>query len=126
MSPPLINVPDVFLINSYEYNSLFSIPISTQNTFVSGLEWEKIIESVPQNFVLPNPESIAVFQKMKGDSYNLPFTNKTLTSNIFVDSQTWEAILQNLPIDYQLPHLLVLNTFKPMDTDSYRSIFSLL
>ncbi|MED1488609.1 hypothetical protein [Bacillus smithii] len=83
---------------------MFSTLFSTPNMFVDDRVWKHIKNSLPENYVLPNPVIKEMFKPMSGDFYNSLFSTPLSTPEVFVDHEVWESIKASLPPDYVIPN----------------------
>jgi hypothetical protein len=124
-SPKFIeDTPETSYIYSEKYHSLFK-SIGTQDVvIVSEQVWDQIQQSLPQNYIMPNPVIMALFQSMSSDSYDNMFNNPSSIPHLFVDNKLWNDITHVLPQSYILPNPVFDKITKPMSDKYYETIFS--
>jgi hypothetical protein len=69
--------------------------------------WRRIVTWLPNEYMLPNPDSIRILLPMTADSYRNLFCVPYRNPLILVDEQVWNRIKAALPKDYQLPKAIV-------------------
>ena len=104
----LIPNPDIInhlkTMSSDSFNHLFPKSNPTPHLFVDPVIWNRITNSLPQSYELPNPVLETISKPMTGKYYDGLFSPSLESSNkIFVDHTIWEPIKKNLPSSYSLP-----------------------
>jgi hypothetical protein len=62
-----------------------------------------VTASLPDDYVLPNPESVRILLPMTADFYRSLFSSPSVHLELMVDDQIWKRIKAALPLDYKIP-----------------------
>ncbi|TVY02159.1 hypothetical protein [Cohnella terricola] len=65
--------------------------------------WRKVTESLPDDYVLPNPESMRMLLPMTADFYRSLFLISSARPDLIVDDHIWKRIKAALPSNYKIP-----------------------
>nr|WP_106779642.1 hypothetical protein [Lysinibacillus timonensis] len=85
------DLSDIDVIEQSDYNSLFLVKNSTSHIYMPRPILLKIIRSLPEGYVFPNPEAIQLL-KEEVEKFN----------EQKIDQEVLNQILQNLPPNYSL------------------------
>ena len=124
-SPKFIeDPPETSYIFSEKYHSLFKSTGTKDVVIVSEQVWNQIQQSLPPDFIMPNPDNLELFQSMSSDSYDNLFNNPSSLPHLIVDTTLWNHITHALPQSYILPNPLFDKITAPMSDVYYDNIFS--
>jgi hypothetical protein len=87
---------------SYQANSDMNIDLSDTSFFHFGI-FRIIATSLPDDYGIPNPESMRILLPMTADHYRNLFLIPSSQPNMLVDDHVWLRIKAALPKDYLLP-----------------------
>jgi len=79
------------------YSDMPGIPFYDLNV------WRKATASLPDDYVLPNPETMRTLLPMTADFYHSLFLISSDRPDLIVDDQVWKRIKANLPPRYAIP-----------------------
>jgi hypothetical protein len=65
--------------------------------------WQIVTTSLPNDYVLPNPESVRILMPMTADFYRSLFSSRSVNPELMVDDQIWKRIKAALPTHYKIP-----------------------
>jgi hypothetical protein len=65
--------------------------------------WQIVTASLPDDYVLPNPESVRILLPMTADFYRSIFSSPAVHPDLMVDDQIWKRIKTALPPHYKIP-----------------------
>jgi hypothetical protein len=68
--------------------------------------WRDVTTSLPDDYVLPNPESVRILMPMTADFYHSLFLSSSARADLMVDDQIWKRIKAALPPHYRIPDLV--------------------
>ncbi|MDF2855966.1 MAG: hypothetical protein K0Q87_1817 [Neobacillus sp.] len=108
---------DIVLLNIESYHSLFAAPTQHPEIFMSQPIFEKIIHSLPPNYVLPDLKTLKNIVK----TYNKPAT--VLDESELNEDQVFDKIKASVPRDYILPLSVGTNHNQPSQLSNQRINF---
>lgn len=114
------------LTSSDKYNSLFSNRRTIGELPVSERHWDKIMHSLPENFIIPNTDSCILLNEMKATAYDRLFIKASPAPQLFVDRDIWGKIKNNLPSSYLLPTPVFEDSIGPMRSEYYDHLFDIV
>jgi len=111
-------------IYSEKYHTLFKSTGTQEVVVVSEQVWDQIQQSLPPDFIMPNPDILALFQSMSSNTYDKMFNNPSSLPHLFVDTSLWNQITHVIPQSYILPNPVFDKITTPMSEKYYKNIFA--
>jgi hypothetical protein len=67
--------------------------------------WKDLTALLPDDYVIPNPESMRILLPKTAGFYNSLFLPSSAYPDVLIDDQVWRRIKEALPPEYKIPDL---------------------
>ncbi|MEK3973514.1 MULTISPECIES: hypothetical protein [unclassified Psychrobacillus] len=118
-----VEIEENVFATSRKYDRLFPLQQSKEHILVSETVWNKIQDSIPSGYIIPNEQSLHLLSTMSSDYYNNFFHDPPSTPHLFVEGEVWKKIMENIREDYIIPTSLFEKVMTPMSSDYYDKLF---